>query len=224
MNLNFKIALVSFFILITSCSQTADNGSSSGNMRNALAYDYTQAFRPMQIGSVAVLPLKGGDFSNLENATLNQLTTKLSGALGSLTTMEVIASNSADSNLSNLASNSARENTLQQRAYRYGLEKKSKGVIYGIVNKFPSVEEYEYLGSGRDAVRFSLWLLDVQTNQVVWNATYENSNKPLTDNLFTVKQKLNDGLRYQTPSEMIEQGFKEAARSLEKLRNQALIK
>jgi len=69
-----------------------------------------------------------------------------------------------------------------------------------------------------DPVSFSVSLFDTALSKVVWRADYQNYNRPVTDNLFELKDRLDQGISYRTSEQFFEEGFQLIALELERSR------
>src|SRR5690606_18309868 len=94
----------------------------------------------------------------------------------------------------------------------------AQGALFGVVNQYEESDGSRYGASRASAVSFKLWLLDLSTNQVVWQATYQNREQSLTENLFRVGQALKDGVGFKSSIQLAENGFRDAAEALEAVR------
>lgn len=70
----------------------------------------------------------------------------------------------------------------------------------------------ELVGSGKAASRpasvaFSLYLLRVQSNEPVWEATFDKTQKPLSENLLNIKAFFKMGARWLTADELARYGI-----------------
>ena len=92
-------------------------------------------------------------------------------------------------------------------------------VLFGEIKKTGSanqkISEYQ-------PVSFSVALFDTELRQVVWRADYRNFNKPVTDNLFELGDRLDRGLSYRTSDQFFEEGFQRVAQELERSRHSAV--
>jgi hypothetical protein len=103
-------------------------------------------------------------------------------------------------------------NQMAERAASLGKALSVQGVLYGSVTHYAGIH-------ARDAdVGFKLWLLEPSSGRTLWSATYAKTNKPLSENLFRLKEMLDKGLELEGRVELVNGGFKEAATKLEALR------
>ena len=190
--------------------------------RKALSYEAAKQFQPKKMNAVAVLPFEDGPENVLGKELSARLTQRLVAALEVGTSLEILNTTepqrlkTAAQEVETLAA------PLQTKATMFGSKLTAQGVLYGVVQKYDAQTEGTSLGSyNPSGASFTLWLVDPEAKQVLWTATYERTQQPLSDNLLNVPQALNQGVGFRTSEQLIESGFQQAAEALESLRSQA---
>lgn len=211
--------LMGILIFLSACSGYSITGGPGPLVKKSLTTEPSPTFRPTKINVLAILPLEHGTSASFSPQTKEMLTALLIEAFHSGTSMEIV--NAVQPKLvQNVWSEIARNPLpLQTRAASYGSRLHSQGVLYGVINHYQQLQGSGYGASQTGAVGFKLWLLDITSNQVVWSATFNNHEQPLSENLFRVPQALHDGVRYHSAEQIIRTGFSAAAHELEVLRH-----
>lgn len=196
-------------ILWVACSSPA------GSLSPGLSIMAAKSFRPLAIKRVVVQPLRLGAFADTNQQYSSSVTRLLQDSFSSYTTLDVINSTSqAKVNAAWLDIVKLQEPD-RSKAVLLGQRIKADATLYGIVNRLYTPKDKS---AGSAAAAFNLWLVDSTSGQVLWSATYENHDQPLTDNLLRLPQTLKGGLSYRSGEELLRQGFNDAAKTMERLR------
>ncbi len=225
---------MNFFLLIAmtscgfhGCSQyTAAKGSSL--RRPAVSTESAKGFQALKINAIALLPLEvlpTAISQNPDAAVLNPkvFDTQLVQMLENRTSLEIINSrevartNQAASELKTF-NTPERNLTQKERARKFGSQLQAQGVLYGVITHFDQSTGSKFGAERPASVGFKLWLVDPVSGRDVWTAKYENSEQPISENLFRLGEKLKSGVGFRSAEELLGLGFSAAADELEKLR------
>ncbi len=99
--------------------------------------------------------------------------------------------------------------TPQSLAVTLGRKLNADHVMIGTVWRYQQL-----VGSGKSAsspasVAFALYLINVDTGNAVWEAAYEKTQQPLSENLLNIKEFFRMGARWLTADELARHGIKE---------------
>jgi hypothetical protein len=215
--------LVGFLAAACSSQSGAGRGKSLGQqfVKKAFRSSSEEGFQPLKINTVAVMApvsdvsLELSDFERLD------VKKRLISSLEVGTNLR-IQNLENPKKIEDLELSASRlPGTLIERALFFGQELGVQGVLFGILTRYTKppgkrAKSFTEAGAG-----FRLWLLDVKEGKVVWNATYERQQEPLTDNLLKVRESLQYGLRYRSREELLDEGFRSVASALEELRSRS---
>lgn len=174
-------------------------------------------FKPLKLNVVAVLPLQQQSTgpTNSFSSTSEQLTQSLLASLNLNTELHLLNHTSQQVVNDSIETVLRASGSMRNKAKKLGESVEAQAVLYGL---------YQAGGSGRaeenTSASFSLWLLDLDQDEVVWTGTYEKRNRPLSDNLFGSKYALKKGIRYRSAPELFKEGFDYAAKSLQSYRRE----
>ena len=111
----------------------------------------------------------------------------------------------------------------RRKAIEFGKRLKVDAVIFGIIERYNEESGGRFGSNDPASVNFTLWLLNPQTNEVLWSATYEKRERPLSENLFRLPQEMKTGVGYESSAKLLKTGFAQAVAALERLREQAAL-
>ena len=212
-----RLLVISIFLVwLCACSGYSLTGGPGPLVKKDLTTISHREFNPLRLNVVSVFPLIDGTSKHLPEERLSTLTKALVRSFDLKTSLEVINASKpriVNRALSELPSGSK---TLQAKAGAFAKKMGAQGVLYGVINRDQSGPTSDSSGA---RAGFKLWLMDVKNSLVVWSATFEHTNKPLTDNVFQVQSLYDDGILYQSVDKLFSTGFAKAALELEALRN-----
>lgn len=195
--------------------------SSSRSTRADLQSDAAKDFAALKLNEVVVLPLSavGRASATLSDEQLRSYTDTLVDTLDRETSLSVL-NHSAPQRVEKETSsrhdtNAADEGGLRERAIRVAASLGAQGVLVGQIGRFDELEGSRFGGEQLAAVGFRLLLLDGKTGRTVWSASYDHSDEPLSNNLFRLGETLHRGVGFRPARELLQSGFRDAARSLQ---------
>lgn len=87
-------------------------------------------------------------------------------------------------------------------------------VLYGSVQRYRERVGVDYAAQSPASVSFKLHLVDVSLKQVVWTATFDRTQKALTENVFNLVEFVKSNGRWVRAHEIANQGVVEAVANL----------
>lgn len=93
-----------------------------------------------------------------------------------------------------------------ERARALGKESAADGVIFGAVSRFRERVGTQYGATEPASVSFELGLLDLHTGEVVWQGRFDETQQPLSSNLFKLWMFWRGGPRWFNASELARLG------------------
>jgi hypothetical protein len=189
-----------------SCVGYSLTGGPGPLVQDDLTTESGVSFRPSSINVVSIMPLERGLTSVLSEQELTNYNASLVKAFEQNTSLEI----------TNLSNQSVTEKAIEeiwtqhlpreQRAKRIAAVTRAEGVVHGVVSKNESGE-----------LSFRLWMIDVKSNSVAWQAVYGLSNQALSDNIFQARESLKRGLLKKQGVGAIEKAMADAARNFESI-------
>lgn len=201
------------------CSGFSATGGPGPLVRKSLSSRSLDDFDLKAVNLIVVMPLSlNPSLEPLPFDLAAQLTDRLTSIFALESSMEIL-------NLSDKEAAESVSTKMQRirgpervRALELGKELSVDGVLFGRVNRYTKKEGTRLGASTPPAVTFKLWLLEVDSGKIVWEAEYDKRQQPLSENLFRVPEALKSGVGYRSSRELIEEGFRQAAQALEALR------
>ncbi len=209
-----KIFILSFFVGFVFAACRDLSGGSPSLVHKPLATASSKDFRPLAINEVAILPLSVRSDETRKASLESSLTDYLVRAFELESTLTVLNSRvplEKEASVREIINSKLPEKT---RATELAKQLGAQGALYGVVNRVGELRDAGNASAG-SGIAFMLWLMDAETQKVVWTASYEQNDQPLSENLFRMGST---SLRYEDPQAKLLSGFREAARALEKLR------
>jgi hypothetical protein len=90
-------------------------------------------------------------------------------------------------------------------------------VITGRVLRFRDRIGDEWGAKSPASVTFILELVDVRRGDVVWSARFDETQKPLSENIFALGEISQRGIRWLTADQLMEEGIKKSVGQLHQL-------
>lgn len=205
--------LVVSSILFSACA--AERGT--GLVRPGLEAEARKGYTPNRTNRVAVFPLVAERESDVATEQLASLTERLVQSLEAGTSLELENVTSKEK-VKQLSHKQAMETgTLREKAQRFGKAIGSQGVLYGIVTSYQE-RSSRFGGDTLAHASFRLWLIDTETGELLWLANFDKREQPLSENLFRVQDAFKGGIGYRSVVDLFDNGFREVAQDLERLR------
>lgn len=98
----------------------------------------------------------------------------------------------------------------------FGHELGADAVLYGKLFRFEERIGAKYSVQRPASVAFSLYLIRTSDGAILWSHTFDETQKPLTENLLNTKLYRKSGLKWLTAEELAEYGLSEASKELER--------
>ena len=87
-------------------------------------------------------------------------------------------------------------------------------VIVGRVRRYRERVGDEWGAKSPASVSFVLELIDVRRGDVVWSASFDETQKPLSENIFAIRDITQRGVRWLTADQLVQEGVKRAIQQL----------
>lgn len=102
-----------------------------------------------------------------------------------------------------------------QQAREIGRQVQADGVLFGRVLRYRDRQGRGWGSEYPASVAFSLFLLDVKTGQVAWSARFDETEKPLSENILNAYQFFAERkTRWRRADEILREGVTRAVRDL----------
>jgi hypothetical protein len=105
------------------------------------------------------------------------------------------------------------EDTPASFALRLGTSLNVRYIVAGNVWRYKNRSGEAFASSKPSSVAFSLYLIDIEKHEMVWTATYDETQQSLTENLFNAVDFFKQGARWLTADEFAEYGMKKILKS-----------
>jgi hypothetical protein len=99
--------------------------------------------------------------------------------------------------------------TPQSLAVALGKKLQADHVMVGTVWRYQQLVGSAEAADKPASVAFALYLLNVETGNPVWDASYEKTQQPLSQNVLNIKEFLNMGARWLSAEELARYGMKQ---------------
>ena len=189
---------------------------------------------PVRLKSVLVLPFKnmaavygpnlsvrcplcGNVFTTgkVENGASNLLTEHLVAKLKAREGLEVITSEEARGDLSTLLAGGGRELSEHDRALEAGRRMQTEGVIAGYVYRFSDRVGAKYSVESPASVTFDFDLIQVSDGRLLWSGAFDETQKPLFEDLFQLGTFLRRGGAWLTAAQLAQLGLDDILATLD---------
>ena len=105
---------------------------------------------------------------------------------------------------------------IRARAKKLGETVYADVVLFGTIQRFREREGAEFGVKSPASVAFTLHLLDVKKGDIVWSAHFEETQRPLSDNIFAIGAFAQRGAKWLKAEELAHEGIKKAVNQLHK--------
>jgi len=174
---------------------------------------------PERVDLIAVMPIEPVERTSATPAehveTLppeapRQVTAAVYGALTSSSEWRVVP----DLTVAQALAHMKREGDLASRARALGKEVGADAVLFGTVSRYVERVGAEYGARHPAAVAFTLKLISVPSGEILWTGSFDETQQPLTSNLFNWWQFWRGGPRWFTAQEFVRIGVEHLLRDL----------
>jgi len=205
------------FLMLDGCSGFKVS-SGTKLQRAPLTTELGKNFQPLKVNSIVLLPLRGDEEASTMPANVHEL---LVSAFERKTSMEILNRTQAAKTADELSHAENKAQALRQTAADFGRAMGAQGVLFGIVTHYNLSSGSKFGADSLASTGFRLWLIDPRNSQTLWTASYENTEQPLSENLFRLGEKVKSGVGFRDADELLKTGFEAAAEELERSRNEA---
>lgn len=199
---------------LIACSDYSMTGGPKPLVHAPFAAEVEEDFEPLRINVVAVIPFQEQAEVGISLLDAQKFTNELIRALELRSSLDLVEK----AKVEDLVKDSSVSLMSPAQAKAIGEKLGSQGVLYGRFSKFVNRAGSSLGADDNAAIGFRLWLVDVKSGEVLWTGSYDKTNKPLSANLFEVRERSKEKFRFPTAIELVEQGFLESAKSLQDLR------
>ncbi|MCC6931691.1 MAG: hypothetical protein IT292_00345 [Deltaproteobacteria bacterium] len=174
-------------------------------------------YEARRINEVIVAPLDYISDETTPTSVSIEFTKSLANIISTRTSINVIPI--SENNIANINGdfiNGKQAISQKERAVRLARQASAQGVIYGTVKVPPNINinDNAFLSS----VAINLWLVDVNGSELMWEFSYSDRNKSLSENILAIDQFMAKGGHSRSTKQMLDAGFSAAADELEVLR------
>ena len=187
-------------------------------MPDSLSTETSEKFKEARINSLAVMQLSHGIGVAVDEAACAQLTQALIDNIESNTSYELVNTTAPAEASKVMAAVMETQQVDRRKALEFGKRLGVDGVLFGVINRYSDSSGGRFGSNEPGGASFKLWLLDQRANQILWSATYQESEQPLTENLFRMGQQIRNGIGYRSSAELMANGLNQAAMALERAR------
>jgi len=153
------------------------------------------------------------------SAVAPELNERLLGAFERKTSLDLINRSERERSDKEIKKAQSVPQSLKAQSALAGKAVNAQGVLFGVVTNFEESSGSRYGADRLAAAGFKLWLIDPKTLELLWTASYENAEEPLSENLFRLGEKMKSGVGFRTADELMQLGFDAAADEIESLRH-----
>jgi hypothetical protein len=105
------------------------------------------------------------------------------------------------------------EDTPASFAQRIGKSLNIKYVVMGNVWRYKNRTGESFASSQPSSVAFSVYLIDIENHELVWTATYDETQQSLTENILNAVDFFKQGAKWLTADEFARYGLKKILKS-----------
>jgi hypothetical protein len=220
-------------LYLASCATSSDSKSNNNEKSLKIAdvsSEVSKNFDPKTLTSLSVLPVM---VSSEKEGTLGVpdigLTDRLITSLQVYTQLEIetfkkdqknISSNSdkANKEVSRLfASSGISPESLFKTAEDISESLGGSPVLYCFI-----INNKSMTGGGAGAevpsdVEYRMWLYDGKLGQVVWSSAYRSKQRAVTENLFSIGDRIDSGIGFSQVNDLLSSAFRASAKKLDRL-------
>lgn len=183
--------------------------------RGPLTTELSKGFQPVRVNAVAIYPLYSEDS---DKQLPQNVTEMLLAALEQKTSLEILNRSQGARLAQELRRVENKAQALRQTAAEFGKSVGAQGVLYGLVTHYNPSSGSKFGADSLASTGFRLWLIDPMNGRTLWTVTYQNTEQPLSENLFRLGEKMREGVGFRDADELLKSGFLQAAEELEGLR------
>lgn len=174
---------------------------------------------PESVDLIAVMPIEAAEHTgatpaehveSLPPGAPRQVTAAVYGALTSSSEWRVVP----DLTVAQALTHVNREGDLRSRARALGKEVGADAALYGTVSRYVERVGAEYAARAPAAVGFTLHLISVRSGEILWSGSFDQTQRPLTSNLFNWWQFWRGGPRWFTAQEFTRLGVEHLLKDL----------
>jgi PBP1b-binding outer membrane lipoprotein LpoB len=103
---------------------------------------------------------------------------------------------------------------LKQNAIELGHKLLADAILYGQIENYRERVGSDYAAASPASVAFTLYLVDIKSGEVIWNAHFSKSQKALTENVFDVVAFVQNSGRWVRAHEIAAEGVDQTVEDL----------
>jgi TolB-like protein len=179
-----------------------------------LRVEAVRSIKTIQVRRIAVMPIvedPGADKAIADGAS-ESISAELYSQMSLAAGWEVIPESDVADQLQKLPPPTMAN--LQDDAIALGHALSADAVLYGSVQRYRERVGVDYAAQSPASVSFKLHLIDVNLKQVVWTASFDRTQKALTENVFNLVEFVKSNGRWVRAHEIANQGVEEAVANL----------
>ncbi len=169
--------------------------------------------RPGEEAPTCILTDKVVDTGKIPPEVADRATSKLFELLRGDSRFVLIPKGQCMGFLQTLIATNVKESQLRM-LQAFGRENRAAYVLYGQILRFRQRVGANYAAKRPASVAFSLVLIRVRDGAVVWSKSFDETQAPLTANLFKAGFYRRSGMRWVTADELLSYGLEQAVKEL----------
>lgn len=196
--------LAALFLFLSSCVFGPGNFQSS----------HSTDLESRKIKRIAILPATGfsAKAKGLQSDPAWMLTQQLYSTMSALPNWQIVSDREV-----NEAAAQMGQGTDGTRAKRLGELVYADAVLSGRVLRYREREGEELGVKNPASVAFVLELWDVRRGDIIWSGRFDETQKPLSENIFAIGEFARRGARWLSAEELMHEGVKKAVQQLHKV-------
>lgn len=207
-----------FVVVFASCASQAGGGKWDPNASSSgLTFEVTRAFKPGSISRVVVFPAMGAEGAGILPGVTGRVTHQLIHQLSNVSAYSI--ANLDRAGWEKTAADVSRSpEPLVKNALKFAANYDAQAVIYSEVYRYVESDGSSIGANAPASVGIRVWMVNSTTGQMLWRGIFDDSERPLSDNLFELKDKMQSGFKYRSADQILESGMKRVAQVLEQFR------
>lgn len=177
----------------------------------------TRAFKPGSVNRVIVYPAVSAEGAKLLPGVTDRVTERLIHQMSNASAYSI--ANLDRPGWEKAAAEIAKNpEPLGKNALRFASKYDAQAVIYSEVYRYQESDGSSMGADSPASVGVRIWMVNATTGQMLWKGIFDDSERPLSDNLFELKDKMRSGFKYRSADQILESGMKKVAQVLEQFR------
>lgn len=215
----YSCLAMAFFVLFSACASTSASKVHSKDVSS----EYYEGFKQSKIDEILVLPVlirakEHGVLVNPESVLgiPDSNSTKLLVSILSANTDFDITELSEEKAQTYISRNGVSKEGMFKVASEVSKNDGAQNVLFTIIDDKDN-RTGGALGSDRaSSIGYRMWLYNRSQDKVVWSSAFQSNQSALTENLFDVGERIQNGIAFKTSETLLRDGFKASAQRLKK--------